>query len=419
VDSILSCDRLLIKLSNNGNFALFINQTEYHMFYLIGVILAFFLAVILMGKKGKTEADRILVLWLFSLGLNLFFFYLFITGKYYSLPHFLGYEMPFPLLYGPLMYLYTEALTNQINKRKLRFLHFTPFLFSYLLILPFLLLPSENKIFVYENKGLGYEMLTGTIVLAIAISGIVYVFLSLRLLVKHKQIIHNHFSYSEKINLAWLRYLIYGIAGIWIIVIFFNDTITYTAVVVFVILLGYFGINQVGIFTGIGSSESKEDKIEYFKEAPLNHNQLLDTANSLLKEIEEQNKKKYHKSSLNDTTAKEIHTTLSKVMIERKLYTNPEISLAELAQELNVHPNNLSQVINTYEEKSFYDYINLMRVEEFKRVAILSENQKFSLMGLAYNCGFNSKTSFNRNFKNTTGLSPSEYLKKSNILLEQ
>jgi YesN/AraC family two-component response regulator len=93
--------------------------------------------------------------------------------------------------------------------------------------------------------------------------------------------------------------------------------------------------------------------------------------------------------------------------------------LAELAEALNVNRNNLSQVINTYEQKNFYDYINQKRVEEFKRVASLPENQKYTLLGLANDCGFNSKTSFNRNFKNATGLSPTEYLKKANILLAQ
>jgi YesN/AraC family two-component response regulator len=134
---------------------------------------------------------------------------------------------------------------------------------------------------------------------------------------------------------------------------------------------------------------------------------------------EVQTKTKYQKSSLNANSAESIHVMLTQLMLERKPYTNPELTLDELAQTLNVNRNNLSQVINTFEKQSFYDYINIKRVEEFKRLVSLPENQRFNLLGLANISGFNSKTSFNRNFKNATGLSPTEYLKQANILLEQ
>ncbi|MDZ7648436.1 MAG: helix-turn-helix domain-containing protein [Cytophagales bacterium] len=129
---------------------------------------------------------------------------------------------------------------------------------------------------------------------------------------------------------------------------------------------------------------------------------------------------KYLRSSLSEALGVETFAGLTKVINEDKIFVNPELTLAELAQTLNVHPHNLSQVINTFEGKSFYDYINLKRIEEFKRVVALPENRKFTLLALAHDCGFNSKTSFNRNFKNLTGLSPSEYLRQNSyIKLEQ
>ena len=104
-------------------------------------------------------------------------------------------------------------------------------------------------------------------------------------------------------------------------------------------------------------------------------------------------------------------------MTEKKIYTEPELTLNSLAKLLEVHPNHLSQVINSIEGKNFYDFINFYRIEEFKRLVIRPESKNYTLLSLAYECGFNSKTSFNRNFKKSTGLSPSEFLQHQQIVL--
>ena len=87
------------------------------------------------------------------------------------------------------------------------------------------------------------------------------------------------------------------------------------------------------------------------------------------------------------------------------------MTLSDLAKLLGVHPNNLSQVINSQTNKSFYDLINERRIQEFISRVQLLENKQFTLVALAFDCGFNSKASFNRNFKNFTAKTPSEYLK--------
>ena len=394
------------------------------MFYLTGIIVTFFLATILISKKGKTEADWILFFWLVTLGTHLTSYYLTITGKLFSFPYLMGLEFQFPLLHGPFLYLYTEAVTNQIGNRKFRIFHFAPFIILLLFFLPFVLSPTEHKIYVYQNSGVGYETLTGSNLIAIIISGVAYVVFSLRLLVKHRRAISDQFSYAEKINLAWLRYLIYGIAVIWVLVIIGNDSAIYSTAVVFVIVLGYFGIKQVGIFTQRMPVEHSRDEEPEGAEnvAPVEPASPVPADSSYIVEprsVEEPRKIKYLKSSLDANSAENIHSVLTRLMNEQKPYKNPELTLADLAQALNVNRNNLSQVINTYEQKSFYDYINLKRVEEFKRIVSFPESQKFTLLGLANDCGFNSKTSFNRNFKSVTGFSPTEYLKQVNILLEQ
>ena len=77
---------------------------------------------------------------------------------------------------------------------------------------------------------------------------------------------------------------------------------------------------------------------------------------------------------------------------------------------LGVLPNHLSQIINQYEEKNFYDFVNSYRVEEFITLAKKDIDKNFNLLGLAYESGFNSKSSFNQVFKKITGKTPSEFL---------
>lgn len=379
------------------------------MLYLIGVIITFFLAFILISKNDKTQADKILFFWLLAIGVHLFLYYLFFSDKYLDYPYLLGLNMPFPLIHGPFLYLYTAAVTNQVKNFKISILHFLPVFISFLTLIPFLQLSAEEKVLVYKNQGQGYEALTFLTTIAIFGSGIFYILWSLLLLKKHKKNIQNQFSYSEKINLAWLRYLIYGMALTWIFVLYGNDELIFSSVVFFVIFIGYFGINQVGVFTKkLHYSFSEEnhtavnelEKLENSNNSPAIAPTLFQKNTTI----------KYVKSGLNQETAVEIHELLTRKMNEDQLFINPELTLIELAQILETHPNNLSQVINTLEGKKFYDYINSKRIELFIHRIALPENKKYTLLSLAFDCGFNSKSSFNKYFKKVTNHTPSEYL---------
>ena len=132
--------------------------------------------------------------------------------------------------------------------------------------------------------------------------------------------------------------------------------------------------------------------------------------------IKENKPSKYLKSGLNQEAAFEIYEVLKTRMTKEQLYVNSELTLVELAQILDVYPNNLSQVINTFEQKNFYDYINTKRVELFLKLVAIPENKKYTILSLAFECGFNSKSSFNKYFKKVTNMTPSEYL---NLLKER
>jgi AraC-like DNA-binding protein len=375
------------------------------MFYISAISLAYFLAFVLFTKRGKTKADSLLAAWLVIIGTHLIYYYLNGAVDSYYYPYLLsGY--PFPLFHGPMLYLYTASLTNQHSYlRKHWAWHFAPAISIYLVMVPFFLLPHNERLQVFANQGKGYEWLFLLHKILVSVSGLAYVFISLWLLRNHKQTVRDRFSQVEKINLAWLRYLIYGVGLVWLAVFYQNDQIIFSMVALFVILLGYFGIKQVGIFT-------QSPPPDVVIESP-SHLTVINTT-----VFSEQSKEKYLKSTLLLETQQTIHQKLAQAMDVQKLFLNPELTITELANTLEVHTNHLSQVINSVESKTFYDFVNGKRIDEFKKIVALPENQKYTLLALAFECGFNSKTAFYRNLKNVTGQSPTLYLKERQIQIQ-
>jgi AraC-like DNA-binding protein len=357
-------------------------------YYLSGIVVTFFLSSLLLIKKHKTPADYLLAAWLFLLGAHLSLFNLVSTGAYPNWPYLLGVELAMPLLHGPFLYLYTAELTGHFPAKHRWLLHFLPFCAANLLLAPFFTLPVSAKIAVYDHAGQGYETQLLFIRYAIYLSGIVYIILSLLLLRKHRQRILQAYSETARISLNWLRYLIIGVSLIWLPVLLSNDHVIFALVVVFVLFVGYFGIRQVGILdTHFGKMAVP---VETATPEPV----------------------RYEKTRLPQEVTNQLHQQLVRVMETEKPYMNPELTLGDLAKMLQVHPNNLSQVINLVEEKNFYDYINHYRIQAFEALAAQSDQQQFTLLSLAMECGFNSKASFNRNFKKYRGVTPTEYLQQ-------
>ena len=122
---------------------------------------------------------------------------------------------------------------------------------------------------------------------------------------------------------------------------------------------------------------------------------------------------KYKNSGLSKQKSLELFSTLEDFMKTNKPYQNTELTLFTLAKQLSIHPNHLSQIINQHHNQNFFDYINEYRVNEVKEALLSGKYDTHSLLGIAFECGFNSKASFNRAFKKFTGLTPSEFRNKS------
>jgi AraC-like DNA-binding protein len=379
--------------------------------FLFGTVQAIFLSILIFTKKNKATGDYVLGSWMIFMGLHLLNTYFHHTGLAWKYPQLLNIGIFFPILEGPFMFVYVLVLINKTNRFKpVYWLHGLPFLLiTIYLLFDFYFLPIPEKF--------GYipEVPTQlSIILKIAFSlnvflGPIYVVWSLIKLKTHTKNITEQFSYTEKINLTWLKYVIAGMGFVWITVLLgvtlsyfypvismgLSDFFIFLAVTIAIFFLGFFGFKQQTIYMNVPDM--------------ILHNKYNE------KQVEKESKERYKKSGLSEKKAKEYLVQLLQYMKEEKPYLNSKLSLNEVASRLKISINHLSQVVNGHLGISFFDFVNKYRVDEMKSKLSDPENKQFTLIAIAYDCGFNSKSSFNKIFKKNTGLTPSEFIKSINV----
>lgn len=115
---------------------------------------------------------------------------------------------------------------------------------------------------------------------------------------------------------------------------------------------------------------------------------------------------------LNDEQAHDLKQRLYHQLESESIFLDPELTLRDLAEAVDSTEKKVSYLLNQYLDTSFYELINQFRVEKFKTEVLKPENANLSMVGVASNCGFPSKSSFYRAFKSQVSMSPSEYVKK-------
>ncbi|MDP2089445.1 MAG: helix-turn-helix domain-containing protein [Flavobacteriaceae bacterium] len=367
--------------------------------FLIAAFNAFFFSILLLQKKYKALHDNILILWLIYLGLfiGLYSFY---SHDLFTHFHLLSISfISLFLLQGGFLFIYVSALVSykKIFKRK-DLIHLAPFiLFNlYLLIISFFPDVTETIRMDYVHLDINPPFLFIIFLIITALSGPFYFARSVKLLKKHDINIFNNFSFSEIINLEWLRKLVYIFGIVWTALIiitvihhvfnlfsmvFCTDGL-FLSLSVFVILIGYFGLKQKVIFTNDFTTEQF-----FITEAKI----------------------KYSSSPLTEIEADQYTDRLSNCMVSSKPFLNPNLTLPQLASEIGISSHYLSQIINEKFNINFFDFVNQFRVEEVKAKIIDPKFENYSLLGIALDSGFNSKSAFNRIFKKFTDQTPSQY----------
>lgn len=137
---------------------------------------------------------------------------------------------------------------------------------------------------------------------------------------------------------------------------------------------------------------------------------VTNTSHTLPETSIEEPEKRYQKSGLDQITLATYEAKLKSYMQQHQIYLDTELSLESLAQKLNIPKHHVTQLLNDRLHKSFYRFVNEYRINHAME-KLKDQNTEFNLLSLAYDCGFNSKSSFNNYFKQLTGHTPSAYRK--------
>jgi len=369
-------------------------NVTFETFYLLAALQGVLLSAFLFTRKQNHAANLLLAVATLALSIELATVVYYDNRWYKIYPHLMGFSYPFPALYGPLFFLYAQLVSKKKDRlRAIDLLHFTPVLIVYCLTAPILFYSGEAKIEFLNNMLHGihnpiFSIFDGFI----PVQGIIYTILTVKTVAEYNRSIKDSYSNIDLINLNWLKYLTLGMIIIWSMVVLVSvasvfrlrfahiDALLNIPLSILIYSIGYMGLKQPEIFLDPSSSPSQSDGTE-----------------------------KYMRSGLNDERAEEIKRRLLTFMTTDKPFLGQDLTLQKLAEQLKTSSHHLSEVINTRMHQSYYDFINQYRVEEFKNRLADPESERYNLLSIAFDSGFQSKGTFNSIFKKFTGITPSEY----------
>lgn len=296
---------------------------------------------------------------------------------------------------GPSLYFFTKSITDanyRISKKA--YIHFIPVIIEFLYFrTKFYRIGFDNRMVIYQNDASVYNSnidIYSIVYLVLQwtaiISMLIYIFLSVQLLIRYNQWIKDHYSNLKNKSLGWLKIPVFFYSGFWFIWIAFRSIDTFIfqdTLKEYYFLPSFIGVSIITCWIGFKVYVTSQTNTSGY---------LASTRKTIKrKPIPEEAQK------------------LLSLMENQKPYLNPELDLSTLSQLVGINTKIVSYYINSDFGTNFYEFVNKYRVEEFKKRVLEEEGNKFSLLGLAFECGFNSKSTFNHVFKKFTGQTPSEY----------
>ncbi|MBS9464363.1 AraC family transcriptional regulator [Flagellimonas sp. 389] len=365
------------------------------IFFFIGIIISSFLALLLFNKKKKSKSDIVFGLWQIVLVIHFSLLYIRHSNLIEDYPHFLGLDTPLVLIHIPFIYFYTRSVVYGNIRKKYLILSLLPFIgMFFILSVKFFILPGDEKLMIYKSQ-LSEEKLYSITDIILFVQCFFYFPVCYKLTKVYSKAVQSKYSNIDRINLKWLETILLGatlvFGSIFIFYFFYliSDDLNYTtisivsivSICVFQVVLGHYGIRHTSLFY---DSETYN----------------LDS-----------NRVKYEKTGLSEALAKKYYDNLCEYMKVKKPFLDSELTLTQLSEQINLTPHQLSQTINQFSNKNFYAFVNEYRIIEVAHMLKDKSKNNISILGLAYDAGFKSKSVFNSLFKNLHGITPSQYKK--------
>ncbi|GAA6136994.1 hypothetical protein NBRC116583_07410 [Arenicella sp. 4NH20-0111] len=374
-----------------------------------------FLVVWALAEQGETPHKYLLVLYLSNLISVLDDIY--DLSEWWRLaPQLYNAYIPACFLTAPAIYLYIRSLVSTSKHRHFEPLskHWLGFALSTALCAPYFLLDADVKLERLLTPAgalehLGIVTLGPFICLLLVVPfSLIYLFASLREISSNNIRIKAFFSDIEDKTLSWVRWsiIIFSLVLIFsTLQLFMPDSITDSKTWRTIYsLFGYSWLLTIGVMAIRQKSIEIDQRLNVELDAVgpdiQNH-----TNDSLAK-----SQIKYKNAQLSDGETQAIAGKLVTAMKDKQLFRTPGLTLRDLTDELDISQNKASQVLNSHLDIGFYDFVNSWRVAQAK---LLIVEEPKSLIDIAYEVGFNSKSTFNAAFKKHAGQTPSQF-KKSN-----
>lgn len=367
--------------------------------YYIALTQSVFVALVMLTKKYKQSSDYVLVMWLLTIAFKMIILLV-------SAEHGDFFDKQFsvaliPLTFGPFLFIYTKNLIYR--KKFIRnkdYFHFIPFLILTVCYFAFfkgkLDLDGNNMLRV---DGMAYARVLYSLVFAVSVT--YYTTYTFYLLRRYKRTLPDNFSYfSEDNELNWLYFLtslfaityaVYAVLGFYNLYsgirVFEIDYYSDIGLTLLTFGVSYFGIKQPYLFKEI--PEDKDDKQS--------------------SALGQENKEKYKQSNLTEEVKTAFIAKLQEYMVNERPYMNPELTVQDLSKQVNIARHHLTEILNSDIGKNFFTFINEYRINAVKRRLMDEKFDHLTIIAIAYDCGFNSKSTFNSIFKQHTNMTPSKW----------
>jgi len=361
----------------------------------IGISQTLFAGILIAVKRPRMLANQILSAWLLLICIEMI-----IALVNETLVELYPIKI-LPYTYGPLLLLYARRMTTEHPVFAPRFLyHFAPFFVFLIASLVFIdeRVMSGTDGFLVIDRFVSFRIVYA---ITFFVSITAYSIATFVVIHRHQKRLKQLVSYSSgKITLQWLLGLSITFYTGYVVMFIFGGVdimmgfmpfdpyeISFIGLTIITFLFTIFGFNQPSIFEEV--VKEKEIVKEPLEEDPAD--------------------KKYQRSGLKQKDVERYKGIIGKYMVIEKPYLNRELTIYDLAAQLKIPRHFLSEVINEHMGKNFYTLINDYRVEEVKRRIVDPAYKYLTILAIAYDSGFNAKSSFNTIFKEMTGMTPSEY----------